>query len=158
MARAPMFQIDTANQVEDSHVDLTAFESASRAILQDHQVQTGSLSIAVVDDPTIHELNRRYLEHDYATDVLSFPLESGESHLEGEVIVSLDTARRQAEQWGWTTEDELLLYVVHGVLHLVGYDDHDPTKRAEMLEQEVLYLEMMNRPAPPGRMEATSDA
>ena len=66
-------------------------------IMVRHAVQ---VSIAVVDDPTIHELNRRFLQHDYPTDVLSFVLEQQDGRLEGEVIVSTDTAVAQAGEYG----------------------------------------------------------
>ena len=76
-----------------------------------------------MDDETIHELNRRLLDHDWPTDVLSFVLEDDGDHLEGEVILSADTAgdgRRRTRQ---LAAEEQLLYVIHGMLHLVGYDD-----------------------------------
>jgi probable rRNA maturation factor len=98
------------------------------------------LSIAIVDDATIHELNRRYLEHDYPTDVLSFTLERDNEHLEGEVIASAETAARSAADYGWSADDELLLYVVHGTLHLVGHDDGTPDERAVMRRLERRYL------------------
>ena len=68
------------------------------------------LSVAVVDDPTIHELNRQFLDHDYPTDVLSFLLERDGDALEGEVVVSADT-RGPRRSNGWPADDELLLYV-----------------------------------------------
>lgn len=115
---------------------------AVRAILEGEGFERGEVSVAVVDDPTIHRLNRQFLAHDYPTDVLSFVLESGESprSLEGEVIVSADTATRSAETYGWQAEDELLLYVVHGTLHLTGYDDLEPEAHQLMRERERHYL------------------
>jgi len=115
---------------------------AARAILSGAGVQRGSLSLAVVDDAQMHQLNRIHLNHDYPTDVLSFLLESNDegTWLEGEVIVSADTACREAEIHGWSTQDELLLYVVHGTLHLVGHDDHEDQDRAEMRRAEAAAL------------------
>ena len=86
-------------------------------------IATAEVSVAIVDDPTIHRLNAQYLDHDYPTDVLSFLLERSGDRLEGEVIASADTAIRNAQQYGWSPADELLLYVIHGSLHLIGYDD-----------------------------------
>jgi probable rRNA maturation factor len=93
------------------------------------------VSIAIVDDPTIHRLNRQFLEHDYPTDVLSFAL-AEPPQLEGEIVASIDTARREAVAAGWSPDDELLLYAVHGALHLVGHDDHDPGDAAAMRTAE----------------------
>jgi probable rRNA maturation factor len=98
------------------------------------------LSLAVVDDPTIHQLNLQYRKHDGPTDVLSFALESDDDHLEGEVIVSADRAATCAPRFGWSVEDELTLYVTHGVLHLVGYDDQSPEDRARMTARECYHL------------------
>jgi probable rRNA maturation factor len=94
----------------------------------------------VTDDPTIHELNQRYLQHDYATDVLSFLLASAPGLLEGEIVVSADTAARMAPDYGWSIDDELLLYAIHGALHLVGFDDQTPEAAATMREKEQFYL------------------
>lgn len=96
----------------------------------------GELAIRVTDDPSIHELNRRHLDHDYATDVLSFGYRLEVPEVEGDVIVSADTAAREAARLPWSTEDELLLYVVHGTLHACGMDDADPTDRGAMREAE----------------------
>ena len=90
----------------------------------------------------MHELNRQYLEHDYPTDVLSFVLEFDETSksLDGEIIVSSDYAAREAARYGWTANDELLLYVIHGCLHLVGHDDTTPAAKRAMREAEVRLL------------------
>ena len=112
--------------------DETRLRAAVGRALAEGDIERADISPALIDDPAMQVLNRRWLEHDYPTDVLSFVLEHDESSLEGEVIVSVDTARRQAERLGVPLEDELLLYVVHGMLHLVGYDDHEPLDRAAM--------------------------
>ncbi len=125
---------------------------AVRRTLRAAGLSGGSVSLAVVDDPTIHELNRRFLRHDYPTDVLSFLLERSPGFLEGEVIVSADTAQARAAEFGWTPADELLLYLVHGTLHLLGYDDHTPADRKRMRakERECLGLDR-ERDAPRAR-------
>lgn len=109
-------------------------------ILQDHQIQTAEISIAVVDDSAIRELNRQYLDHDYETDVLSFLLDETADSITGQLIVSTDTAARVAEELGIEMEQELLLYVVHGTLHLMGLDDTDPETAVEMRSAEQEYL------------------
>jgi len=133
-------EIEIANQQTTCPVDEARIRQVVAAILHDAGICAGAISIAVVDDPTIHELNRRHLQHDYPTDVISFVLDREGSLLEGEVVVSADTAQSVAADLAWPTEDELLLYVVHGTLHLVGYDDVSDTLRAEMREKERHYL------------------
>jgi len=135
-----MLSIEISNNQKALKPDAARLERAVDAILRDAGIGDGELSIALVDDPTIHHLNRHYLDHDYPTDVLSFVLESEGPHLDGEVIVSADTAIRSAAKYGWTAEDELLLYLIHGTLHLVGYDDRTPEDHAKMRDQERRYL------------------
>jgi probable rRNA maturation factor len=145
-------EIDAVNR-QSTHVDMQPFKDAAELILRDFGVDSGAISIAVVDDETMHELNREHLSHDYPTDVLSFLLEHDESRLEGEVIVSIDYAAGEAAKWGWSADDELLLYVVHGMLHLVGFDDHSESDRLAMRRKEVEYFKALGRPTPPGRAE-----
>ena len=121
-------------------LDETPLRRAVRMILGDASIGEATVSVAIVDDPTIHQLNRQFLNHDEATDVLSFVLQREENRLEGEVVASAETAQRCAHRFGWSPADELLLYVIHGTLHLVGYDDQTPEQRAAMREQERAYL------------------
>ncbi len=114
--------------------------SAVHQILEDYEVESAEISIAIVDDPAMRELNRQYLEHDYETDVLSFLLEESPTSLTGQLIVSADTAARLATELGVEMEHELLLYVIHGTLHLVGLDDTDPESEQEMRNAERDYL------------------
>ena len=117
-------------------------KKAVRAILQDGGILSADISIGIVTDERMHELNRQYLNHDYPTDVLSFVLTHDKKHksLEGEIIASSDYATREALRYGWTGNDELLLYIIHGCLHLVGYDDTTARAKKEMTEAETRYL------------------
>jgi probable rRNA maturation factor len=121
--------------------------------LRDSEFSSAAISLAVVDDDTIHELNQRHLEHDWPTDVLSFVLEDNGDHLDGEVILSADTAAAAAEELGNSAAQEQLLYVIHGTLHLVGYDDKSDADAREMRAAEARYLhefgvELSRRTAP----------
>jgi len=144
----PKFSIDICDDSGAIAIDESLLRQAAQAILTDAGVASGSLSIAIVDDPTIHQLNRQFLDHDYPTDVLSFVLEREADRLEGEVIVSADTALRTAAQLNWPAAHELLLYVIHGTLHLVGYDDLDPEEQKKMREKERVYLNRVGVSAP----------
>ena len=135
-----MLSIDISNRQTALPFDAQRLKRTAEALLRDAGIDSAELSIAVVDDPTIHQLNRQFLEHDQPTDVLSFLLEREGGHLEGEVIVSSETALRSAARYGWSPEDELLLYLIHGTLHLVGYDDHTSEERVAMRAGERRYL------------------
>ncbi len=108
------------------------------------------VDVTVVDDGAIRRLNARYLRRRTTTDVLAFDLETpGPSRLMGEVIVCADTARRQARRVGVSVALELDLLVVHGLLHLAGWDDHEPREARLMHEREREILAETGRRAPP---------
>ncbi len=135
-----MIEVEIANRQSSLPVDEDRLARAVRIVLQQSGRTRGAVSVAVVNDPEIHRLNRLHLNHDYPTDVLSFLLDAEDNALEGEIIVSADTAIASAARFGWTPADELLLYVVHGALHLVGYDDLTPDAQQEMRRQEAAVL------------------
>ncbi len=112
---------------------------AVQGVLRGEDVQAAEISIAVVADSEMQDLNRQFLDHDYPTDVLSFLLEESPV-LEGELILSADTAAREAPLHGLSYDEELLLYAIHGTLHLVGYDDHETQDEQLMRRKEALYL------------------
>ena len=100
------------------------------------------ISIVIVDDAEIARLNQRYFRREGPTNVISFPQEEGkagrlQTALLGDVVISADTAARHARAAGIRTEDEILFLLVHGVLHLVGYDHEGPAaERREMEKKE----------------------
>lgn len=96
----------------------------------------GVIGVRIASDAEIHRINREYLGHDYSTDVISFSYAAEKPWLEGELIASCDTARRSAEVLGWSVANELLLYIVHGTLHIAGMDDQDDDDRAAMRDAE----------------------
>ena len=111
------------------------------------------IHVTVVDDRRIRALNARYLGHRRATDVLAFDL-AGPGRLWGEVIVSAETAARQARQVGVPLAAELDLLVVHGLLHLAGYDDHEPGRARRMHRRACQILAGRGRRAVPPRLWA----
>jgi len=134
---------------------------AAKSVLADSPFSSAKISLVVIDDPAIHELNRRYLNHDWPTDVLSFVLEDGGHHLEGEVIISADTAAESAGELGCSAAAEQLLYVIHGVLHLIGFRDKAPGDAAQMRAAEAKYLRQFGfepSVSPTNRADATDGA
>jgi probable rRNA maturation factor len=149
-----MLTIEISNQQDAVSFDAARLEQAARAVLSEAGISEAQLSIAIVDDATIHALNRQYLAHDYPTDVLSFVLEQEPGRLEGEVIASAETAARVAAEYAWSADDELLLYIIHGTLHLVGHDDATDQQRATMRAQERRYLAQLGAQPRDGRADA----
>lgn len=100
--------------------------------------QPVELTIAFVGDLEMQAINREFLEHDWPTDVISFLYSDPQvdAAIEGELILGVETGQRQAAQFGWSLEAELLLYAVHGFLHLCGYDDLTDDARPQMRQRE----------------------
>jgi probable rRNA maturation factor len=139
-SRAPAIVVEIANLPAALPPAEDRLREVVLAALEEMGIKKGRVSVAVVDDTLMGRLNQQFLNHEGPTDVLSFPLEQSEGWLEGEIVVSADTARRVAPKMGWTAAEELLLYVVHGVLHLAGHDDATEKQRTQMrqCEQKVL--------------------
>ena len=132
--------IHITNRQKTLPLDRRRMRTAILAILGDAEISESEISVAVVDDPAIAELHGRFLDDPTPTDVLSFVLAQSPGRLEGEVILSADTAAANAAKYHSTPAEELLLYAIHGTLHLVGYDDITPAARAVMRKREKEYL------------------
>jgi probable rRNA maturation factor len=123
-------------EIPKERVRLPRHERFARCLLEAAGELESELSVVFVDDARIRELNQQFRGKDTPTDVLSFPLREGEavgqySYL-GDIVISVDTAQRQSQELGHTPEDEIDELLLHGVLHLLGYD-HDST------DEEVWY-------------------
>ena len=110
-----------------------------RRVLRQSKQRKASVNVIFVDSRSMRNLNRKYLSHDYGTDVLSFCLEK-KGTLEGEIYINLDRARQQAKAYNVTFRNEVARLVIHGTLHLVGYDDRGKTKAAIMKRKEEEHL------------------
>jgi len=112
-----------------------------RTVLRHLDQTQAELSLALVMDSEIHSLNRQYRGKDKPTDVLSFPLADAlQPALLGDVIISIDTAARQAQRRGHSLREELQILLIHGILHLLGYDhevSHSEAIRMHRKEREV---------------------
>ena len=112
---------------------------AIRAALRRHGVVRARISVALVNDAAMARLNRDHLGHNGPTDVLCFDLRdeaSEKNTIDGEIVMSVDMAVKQARERGHAVEAELALYAVHGTLHLLGYDDRRKADAAHMHEME----------------------
>ena len=135
-----LITITITNRQKTLRVDRRRMRQAICAILRDAEITDARVGIALVDDPAIAKLHAEFLDDPEPTDVLSFVLEQSEGVLEGEVVASADTAAANARRYRCTPDEELLRYVIHGTLHLVGYDDVTPPKRAVMRKKEREYI------------------
>lgn len=99
----------------------------------------GDISIIFCSDQYILDVNRKYLNHDYYTDIITFDYCEGDL-LSGDLFISIDSVRENAAFYGTAFENELNRVIVHGVLHLIGYDDHTEEEIAQMRSKEDFYL------------------
>ena len=112
-----------------------------RMVVESEVKKMGDLSIIFCSDRYILDVNIRYLQHDYFTDIITFDYCEGDL-ISGDLFISIDTVRENAAFYGTGFADELDRVMVHGVLHLLGYDDHTPEEQAEMRAKEDYYLQM----------------
>ena len=138
--------------VESSSIADAPLQEAVKATLLRHNTPTAQISVALVDDSRMAELNRYHLGLEGPTDVLTFDLRDDDDDrpdgqggpagggLEGEIVISVDTAAREARRRGHEVDAEASLYAVHGTLHLLGYDDHreEDAGRMHTVEDEIL--------------------
>lgn len=106
-----------------------------KTVAATHNRKVGEIGYMFVNDEKILEVNNEYLGHDYYTDVITFDYCEG-NILNGDIVISLDTVRSNAEKFGKTYEDELFRVIIHGVLHLCGINDKGPGEREIMEENE----------------------
>ena len=129
-------KIDVTDLQDIVKISRPAVRRAARAALED---MLGCYSIVFFDDEQMRDINRKYLGRDMTTDVIAFPFEDApltEDDCAGEIIISAQLAAAEAKSRDIDVEAELALYVVHGALHLAGFDDATPRQAAEMHKQE----------------------
>jgi probable rRNA maturation factor len=142
-----MSRISIASPQEVVPIDRGRMRAIVRAVLDGEGKADAEISLAFVDNPTIHRLNLRYLQHDEPTDVLSFPLsDPSAKRLSGELVIGAEVAKAQAAERGHDVQAELALYVIHGLLHLCGYGDKTPAEARLMRERERHYLKQLELP------------
>ena len=141
-----MIRVSVANPY-DYPLEFQQLKAAARAVLEGEGVAEAKVTVAFVDNAHIHRLNKQFLDHDEPTDVLTFPHSAaGAKKLEGDVVIGYAVAEEYAADRGHPVGPELVLYVVHGCLHLCGYTDTDERGAAAMRAKEREYLTKLGLP------------
>ncbi len=133
----PDARVDVVDTQDLFDIDEDSLRCMIETILDRYELASG-VNVVFLDDARIHELNRRFLDHDWPTDVLTFEGQTapdGTVVSGGEILVSVETALREADARGADAWREIVLYVVHGLLHLAGYDDRDEESAKRMHDE-----------------------
>jgi probable rRNA maturation factor len=141
-----MIRISIACPQDIVPIDRPRMRKAARVVIEGEGLRQAQISLAFVDNATIQALNRQFLNHDRRTDVLSFPLSEGGSVLSGELVIGAEVAQAQSVERGHDIQAELALYVIHGLLHLCGYEDRSASAAKKMSRRERYYLKVLGLP------------
>jgi len=134
------------NEQKEHSIDCVLLENQGKSILRVLGCENQELSVLLADDRKIRTLNKQYRGQDRATDVLSFSQNDEEEeskpsyHLMGDVVISAVTAKRQAAEHGLTLEEEIVLLLIHGILHLLGFDHERSNEEACHMKQKTREL------------------
>lgn len=101
-----------------------------------HKKKLGDLTIVLCSDDFLLEMNKEHLQHDYYTDIITFDLSEEEDEIAGELYISLDRVKENAGHFKSNVEKELYRVMIHGVLHLIGFDDQTEAQQEEMRNEE----------------------
>ena len=134
-----MIQVAVHNAHGSRRVEARRIRTIVRRLLTGERRHSAKVSLVFIGDTVSRRLNRKFFAHDRATDVMSFPLEVG-GDIEGEIYVNLDKATRQARTYRVSLANETARLVIHGVLHLVGYDDVGTASTHRMKKREEFYV------------------
>lgn len=147
--------VDVSDRQSLIRVSALGLERLVRKALAVEGIEEAEIGVVLVDDRRIAAVHRRWLGLAGPTDVITFDLSAGAAGppragvLAGDIVVSTETARRMARTVGWTTRLELSYYIIHGLLHLTGYDDHTAADRRQMRARERVVMKACGLPVPP---------
>lgn len=115
-----------------------------KIVADTYQKKTGDIAFIFCSDEKILEINNQYLQHDYYTDIITFDY-SEDNTISGDIFISLDTVKSNANQFGTDYDTELNRIIIHGILHLCGINDKAPGEREHMTECENKALELLDK-------------
>lgn len=137
--------ISVSNTHDTLRIDEDVIIALVQHVCREEDASIDDLGVVLGDHATVLDLNKTYLSHDYITDVLSFPLNDTDgTAVDGEIYVDLDTARERHAEFDVTFEAEACRYIVHGLLHLLGYRDATPAEKSTMKMKEDQYLSTLS--------------
>jgi len=134
------FEINVYKDCDTKHLPVKKIKAIVEKVLTGEAIGKGKVSVIFTDNKKIKALNKAHLSHNYPTDVLSFQI--GDDCIDGEIYISAEMARKQAQQYKVSLQNELLRLAAHGTLHLVGYDDSNYNMRRSIRRLENKYISL----------------
>ena len=136
-----MIKVQLAYEIEETaNLDDVWLNSTCKNILNDNNQDTATISIILSNDKKLLKLKKQYFQMDVLTDIITFNLEENGDPIEGEIYISLNRVSENAREFKQNIEIELKRVIIHGLLHLLGYDDQTPKDKKEMTRLEDHYL------------------
>ena len=120
--------------------DKNKFKAWLKKVSEKEGFTIGELNYIFCSDEYLHKINLEYLDHDTYTDIVTFDNSEDETVIEGDIFISIERVRENSQTLNTVFEEELKRVIVHGLLHLCGYDDHTPEDKAEMRRLECEYI------------------
>jgi probable rRNA maturation factor len=137
--------IAISNRQRAQKINLPLLKKIAAAVLAELDIETAELGIVLVSPKEMAAINGKYLNHEGPTDVITFDYENAELEIQGDIFICIEEAERQAKEFKTTWREELVRYVVHGVLHLIGHDDLKPAPRKKMKLAEGRLVRKLSR-------------
>ncbi len=111
-------------------------------VISSEKKKTGQINYTFLTDEELLEINKSFLQHNFYTDIITFPTSNSEEIISGDIFISIDRVKENAESNNVTFDNELKRVIVHGVLHLLGYDDHTDNEKIIMRRKEDYYINL----------------
>jgi rRNA maturation RNase YbeY len=129
--------------IERPSIDYKIVKQWIKYVINYHEFKTKDISIVFCSDDYLLDINRKYLDHDYFTDIITFNY-NNKLQISGDLFISIETVKKNAADYNVTENDELLRVIIHGILHLLGFNDQTEIEISLMREQETIALELYN--------------
>ena len=119
-------------------------EKTIEEVIRNESKVSGEINIIITNDEIIREMNRQFLRHNYNTDVIAFNYNEG-SYINGEIYISIDTVKRNSSEYKVYLKEEVLRVIIHGILHLLGFNDTEKSEREKMKKMEDFWLQKFEK-------------
>ena len=137
--------IAISNRQRSRKLNLRLLKEIIAATLEELEIKDAELGIVLIGSKEMASLNEDFLGHEGPTDVITFDYSEKRKQLRGEVFVCVEVAKKQAKEFGTTGQSEIVRYIVHGILHLLGHDDLQPVARKKMKREEERVVRELSR-------------